>query len=233
MHLAEASDGGAPEDPDLTRAAKSPQYIYSAGKWIRVGGQGEDETAEGPETTGGRDPADPFGWKKVDKSDMARVIAINLPQLRDGDPRMNVVIRDNDVIHVPVLEVGEFYISGEVLRPGVYSLTGRKITVKMAMAAAGNLSALAWPENALLVRRIDGRQEQVIPLDLEAIFQGEDPDLFLKPNDLIAVGTDARSSFMAVVRNAFRMTYGFGFIYDRNFSNVRGATPTSRRFTRW
>ena len=146
---------------------------------------------------------------------------------------MNIVIRNNDIVHVPTLEVGEFYVMGEVLRPGVYSLTGRQITVKMAMAASGNLSALAWPENSILIRRIDGRQEQIIPLDLEAILQGEDPDVFLKPNDVIAVGTEVRSSFFAVMRNAFRMTYGFGFIYDRNFDDVRNVTPTSRRFTRW
>ena len=38
-----------------------------------------------------------------------------------------------------------------------------------------------------------------------------------------------------MLRNAFRMTYGFGFIYDRNFSDpiLPGYTPKSNRFTRW
>jgi protein involved in polysaccharide export with SLBB domain len=148
---------------------------------------------------------------------------------------MNIVMRNNDIIHVPSLDMGEFYIMGEVSRPGVYSLTGRQITMKMAVAAAGNLNGLAWPENSLLIRRIGGNQEQFIPLNLESIFKGEDPDLFLKPNDVIAVGTEVRASFFAVIRNAFRLTYGFGFIYDRNFSDPRSpdATPTSTRFTRW
>ena len=95
------------------------------------------------------------------------------------------------------------------------------------------MTQLAWPENSILIRRIGNYQEQVIPLDLEAIFQSRDPDVYLKPNDVIAVGTDVRSTFMAVMRNAFRMTYGFGFIYDRNFDDIRPITPTSRRFTRW
>ena len=225
-------------EPGLTAAtapAGGPKWIYSGGKWVKA--QGETAAAGEPQTkpAGEKDASDPFGWKNVDRSDMARVIAINLNQLRDGDPRMNIVLRNNDIIHVPSLDMGEFYIMGEVSRPGVYSLTGRQITMKMAVAAAGNLNGLAWPENSILIRRIGGNQEQFIPLNLESIFKGEDPDLFLKPNDVIAVGTDVRASFFAVIRNAFRLTYGFGFIYDRNFSDPRSpdATPTSTRFTRW
>jgi len=241
VRLAETSPvgGGATsrpaDDADLKRAAKPTRWIYSAGKWVRAKAEpaGTQPAPAAREVAGGRDPSDPFGWKKVDKSDMARIIAVNLQQLRDGDPRMNVVVRDNDIVQIPPLQVGEFYIMGEVLRPGVYSLTGRQITVKMALAAAGNMTALAWPENSILIRRVGGRQEQVIPLNLEEIFRGIDPDVFLKPNDVIAVGTDVRSSFLAVVRNAFRMTYGFGFIYDRNFEEPRLQTPTSKRFTRW
>jgi len=149
---------------------------------------------------------------------------------------MNVIIRDNDVIQIPTLKVGEFYVMGEVSRPGVYTLTGRKVTLKMALAAAGNLGVLAWPENSVLIRRIGDDQEQTMALDLEAIFSGKEPDLFLKPNDVLAVGTHWKTSFMAVVRNAFRMSYGFGMIYDRNFANpleFLGGGQNSSRFTRW
>jgi len=146
---------------------------------------------------------------------------------------MNIVLRDNDIIRIPTLEVGEFYVGGEVRGPGVYSLTGRRVTVKQAVTAAGNVSPLAWPENSILIRRLPDNQEQIIALNIEAIFKGEEPDLYLKPNDVICVGSDLRAPFWAVMRNAFRLTYGFGFIYDRNFSEPLTATPTSRRFTRW
>jgi protein involved in polysaccharide export with SLBB domain len=174
---------------------------------------------------------DPFGWKKSDKSDLARVIAVNLQKLNDGDPRQNIVIRDNDIVSIPFLPVGEFYVTGEVLRPGVYSLPSRPINVKQALAAAGNVGPLAWPENSILIRRIGNNQEQIFPLNVEAIFQGKEPDIFLKLDDVIAVGTDVRAPFYAVFRNAFRMTYGFGFIYDRNFSPI--ITSNSQRFSRW
>jgi protein involved in polysaccharide export with SLBB domain len=180
----------------------------------------------------GGDAADPFGWAAMEKKDLVRVIAINLEKLRQGDYRQNIVVRENDVIRVPELTVGEFYIMGEVLRPGVYSLTGRKVTIKMAMAAAGNLGPFAWPENAMLIRRIGPNQEQMIPINVEKIMRGEDQDIYLKPNDVIAIGTHVSSQFLAVLRNAFRMTYGFGFIYDRNFSDPLLITPRSNRFTR-
>ncbi len=183
-------------------------------------------------------PEDPFGWAKVQKTDLVRIIAINLKKLEQGDYRMNIVIRGNDIIRIPELEIGEFYIMGEVFRPGVYSLTGRKLTIKMAMAAAGNLGPLAWPENSVLIRRVGRNQEQQIPLNIENIMRGMDPDIYLKSNDVIAVGTSWQSTLLAVMRNAFRMTYGFGFIYDRNFADnlegdFRSVYPNSKRFKGW
>jgi protein involved in polysaccharide export with SLBB domain len=233
---------------------KSEKWIYTNGRWIRVvqeaptapkpSGKGAAEvrpvrpvsaTAPVIATRPGEE-ADPYGWGTVDKSDLTRIIAIDLDRLRQGDVLMNVIIRDNDVIQIPTLKVGEFYVMGEVSRPGVYTLTGRKVTLKMALAAAGNLGVLAWPENSVLIRRIGNDQEQTMALDLEAIFTGKEPDLFLKPNDVLAVGTHWKTSFMAVVRNAFRMSYGFGMIYDRNFADplvLGGVGQDSSRFTRW
>jgi len=178
---------------------------------------------------------DPYQWKDADKSSLARVIFIDLKRLRQGDPRLNIVIRDNDIIRVPSLEVGEFYVMGEVQRPGVYTLTGRKVTIKMALAAAGNLNPLAYPENSILVRRIGRDQEQTTAINVRAICAGKEPDQFLKPNDVLEIGTHWKTSFLAVVRNAFRVSYGFGLIYDRNFGAARqpGYMMDSERFRRW
>ena len=56
-------------------------------------------------------------------------------------------------------------------------------------------------------------------IDLEKISNGTQPDFFIKQNEWINVGTHGTSRWLAVLRNAFRATYGFGFIYDRNFSD--------------
>ncbi len=221
-------------------AAGKPKYIYTDGQRISVEQHTpetplEEHPSPAPQPVAREKPvgADPFGWKQIDKSSLARIIAINYAKLEAGNQRMNIIIRNDDIIQVTPLKYGEFYVMGEVLRPGSYQLTGRRLTIKQAIASAGNLAPLAWPENAVLFRRIGDNQEKIIPLDLEAIFKGQQADLFLKPDDIIAVGTDVRTSFMAVMRNAFRMTYGFGFIYDRNFADPLFGTINSDRFTRW
>jgi len=253
--LREALPGGgrpgpktAPRPAGETDKASAPaggptaareRWTYVDGQWIRGIAGTPPTTGPGPRRLPSKrharasDPADPYGWLKTTNTGQNRIIAINLRKLKNGISGVNIVVQENDIIHIPTLEVGEFYVMGEVLRPGVYSLTGRRVTVKMAVAAAGNLAPLAWPENSILIRRVGEDQEQIIPLDIEEIFRGERPDVYLKRDDVIAVGTEVRASFFAVMRNAFRMTYGFGFIYDRNFADPFVGGLNSKRFTRW
>jgi len=130
------------------------------------------------------------------------------------------VIRSGDVLRVDAGQIGEFYLMGHVLRPGVYTLTGRDITVRQAIAAAGGLDQLAWPSRCELIRRVGPDREEITQLNLDRIFAGQDTDVFLKPNDVINVGTSVASPFLATIRNAFRVSYGFGFVYDRNFADI-------------
>lgn len=149
----------------------------------------------------------------------ARLIKIPTDKLLAGDPRYNIVIKPGDAIHVPVDIVGEFCIMGNVNRTGYVNITGRPMTLKMAIAAAGGLGPLAWPKRCEVVRRIGRKKEEIVMVDLDKIASGEQPDFFIKPNDLINVGTHPTSRWRAILRNAFRATYGFGFVYDRNFAD--------------
>ena len=151
---------------------------------------------------------------------LKRIIRINVPALLAGDPGQNVVLRNADVINIPEPPAGEWYIDGEVVRRGVYVLTGRKITLLQAVAAAGGLTQLAIPWRTELVRRVSNEAEEIIYVDLYKIARGEAPDFYLQPDDLIRVGTDQGAIFMAVLRNAFRATYGFGLVYDQNFADL-------------
>jgi polysaccharide export outer membrane protein len=162
---------------------------------------------------------------------MTRTIRIPADKLSGGDPRYNIVIRARDVIHVPVDMIGEFYIYGNVNAPGGINITGRPITLKMAIALAGGLGPLAWPKRCEVIRRIGTDQEEIVMVDLDKIASGQQPDFFIKPNDLINVGTHPTSRWRSVLRNAFRATYGFGFIYDRNFADRD--FNTSRPIPNW
>jgi protein involved in polysaccharide export with SLBB domain len=96
------------------------------------------------------------------------------------------------------------------------------------IAAAGGLGPTAKPEKVSLTRRIGENLEATVTLNLAAIIQKTEPDIFLRPDDLISVGTDWGSTPLAIIRNGFRTSYGFGFLLDRNFGNdVFGAPPRS------
>jgi protein involved in polysaccharide export with SLBB domain len=126
-------------------------------------------------------------------------------------------VHANDLIIVPIPEPGEFYMGGHVQRPGAFTLTDRKITLKEAVVSAGMLDALAIPQRTDIIRRIKPDHEVFIRVDLSKIFAGEQPDIYLRPYDEVMVGTNALAPFIAAARGAFRITYGFGFLYDRNF----------------
>jgi protein involved in polysaccharide export with SLBB domain len=149
-----------------------------------------------------------------------RLIRIPTDKLLAGDPRYNIVVKPGDTIHVPVDIIGEFAIMGNVNRSGFIELTGRPMTLKMAIAAAGGLGPLAYPKHVEVVRRIGTKKEEIVLVDLDKIAAGEQPDFFIKPNDLINVGTEATARWRAVLRNAFRAAYGFAFVYDRNFADI-------------
>lgn len=218
----------AQTQPPATQAQPDGQteWVLRNGNWVQVPkGQGQPSPAKPPTAVeppgalpleNGTSPME-MGW---DQAIQTRVIQIPTDRLLAGDPRYNVVIKPGDTIHVPVDLIGEFYIMGNVNRTGVIPITGRPMTLKMAIAAAGGLGPLAVPKRVEVIRRIGNKREEIVMVDLDRIASGEQPDFFVKPNDLINVGTDATSRWRAVLRNAFRAAYGFGFVYDRNFADV-------------
>jgi hypothetical protein len=153
-----------------------------------------------------------------------RVIRIPYQAIHNGDLNYNIAIRPHDVIRVQPMPVGFYYVYGHVARPGVFTLAGQKVTIKQAIGGAGMFDELAIPQRAQIVRRIRPDHEVSVRIDLAKIFNMEQPDLYLKPDDQIMVGTNAIAPFLAALRGGFRMTYGFGFLFDRNFaySNING-----------
>jgi hypothetical protein len=217
---------GSPKPTEEKEQAGHVEWIFRNGKWVpvQVGTPGLPEPIEPvrpvikiePGERPAEEPAPPVLEREPGAG--TRLIKIPANRLLEGDPRYNIVIKPGDSIHVPVDIVGEFCIMGNVNRTGYIPLTGRPMTLKMAIAAAGGLGPLAWPKRVEVVRRIGRKKEEIVMVDLDKIASGEQPDFFIKPNDFINVGTHATSRWRAVLRNAFRANYGFGFVYDRNFA---------------
>lgn len=217
------------QDPpiDLVDDAQQPVqpgeggWVFLDGQWVRV----DQPMNEGlPE---GDDPlADPEG---LDQLVTQRVISVPVKRLFNGDARVNVVVRPGDVIRVPPAPQGAVYMAGFVGNQGPIGLS-RGLTLLRAIDSAGGLSGLAIPERVDLTRMIGNDRQATIRLNLRAIAEQTQPDIFLKPNDRVSVGTNFWAFPLAVVRGGFRATYGFGFLLDRNFGNdVFGAPPSNLR----
>jgi polysaccharide export outer membrane protein len=238
---APAAETKTPE-PAPSPVAKDGPWIWSDGKWVEVKEKGpagttpaapvepkmpeETRVAEAPQEVPEGDEARLQLEQKLRRlgvvqgaGQLRRIIRFDVRALQAGDPTQNVVLRDGDVVTIPSPEMGDFYMAGEVARPGVYSLTGRKITLLQAIAASGGVTAVAVPWRTEVIRRISETEEEIIYVDLSKVARGEVPDFYMQPEDLVRVGTDQGAIYNAVNRNAYRATYGWGAVYDMNFAD--------------
>ncbi len=209
--------------------------VAGQGRWIFLNGEWRRIIQESSGKPGGlAEGADPL--KEAPKANEVitqRVIEVPVSPLIQGVAQYNLVIRAGDSISVPGPSQGFIYLSGPgISRPGVYQLpfTG-KLTLQRLIASAGGLSAIAIPERVDLIRMVGDDRQAMIRLNLRAIAEGTQPDIFLKPDDLVNVGTNFWATPLAIIRGGFRASYGFGFLLDRNFgSDVFGAPPVDRGF---
>jgi protein involved in polysaccharide export with SLBB domain len=161
-----------------------------------------------------------FKFDDVQVPTDVRIIRVPIDQLRQyGELKYNIAIRPGDMIIVPDPVTGVYYLGGHVLRPGVFGLTGVNVTLKQAWVAAGGADDFSMPYRTEVVRRVGANREVCVRVYLDKILAMEEPDIYLKPNDLVYVGTHFIAPFLAAVRNSFRFSYGGSFAYDRNFYN--------------
>ncbi|NQV31198.1 MAG: polysaccharide biosynthesis/export family protein [Phycisphaeraceae bacterium] len=210
--------------PQTTDGSVPVDWVFENGKWIAVPMGGQPQNTIPNQQFQQNQNVIPLDMPSIQsppqiaRSQGSRLIRIPADRVVAGDPRYNIVIRPGDTIYVPRDVAGYFTIGGQVNGTGRVPLSG-PTTLKEAIFLAGGLGALAYPKKCEVVRRIGENREEVVMVDLEKIGKGEQPDFFVKPHDLINVGTHFTSRWRAVLRNAFRAAYGFGFVYDRNFGD--------------
>jgi len=212
-----------PAAVDPSAGTSPSRWVFRDGRWIRVQVAGSVRIAP-PDAA--PDPlADTIGMVTQ------RVIRVPTAPLAAGDARYNIIVRPGDVISVPMATTGVIYLGGQIARPGSFNLpTTGKLTLHRAITSAGGLSGLAIPERVDLTRIVGRNEQATVMVNLRAIAEGTQPDIYLKPDDHIIVGTNFWATPLAVIRNGFRASYGFGFLLDRNFGNdVFGAPPTNNR----
>lgn len=223
VDLPESAPAAEPQVAPVAPAGSRPgfNWVFLNGQWVRISTPSQPAGVE-------------EGAAELTAEDLVtqRVIRVPMEPLISGARKYNIVIRPGDIIRVPVVGTGLVYLGGQVARPGSYGIppSGR-LTLLRAIQSAGGLGAIGIPERVDLTRMVGSNSQAVIRLNLRAIAEGTQPDVFLKPDDMINVGTNFWAYPAAVIRGGFRASYGFGFLLDRNFGNdVFGAPPESRAF---
>ncbi len=108
--------------------------------------------------------------------------------LMAGDMSLDIPIMPGDVIGIPQRETRAVYVIGDVTRPGSFDYPpGNGISLSRAVALAGGPTKTSKMSKSILVRQsADGSVER-IALDIGRILKGKDPDLDLRPEDLLFV----------------------------------------------
>lgn len=235
-------DGTAQEKPPIdvdelkpeTNAGHGETAVASPGGTGWVWDAQKQEWVRGTPTPAGSRTAPPRQPNRNTSSNSfaTRIIEIDYKALAKGETNFNVIVRPGDQIYVQPPADGLVVVGGEIARPGVYDLPANgQLTLSRLVDVAGGLSQLAIPSRVDLVRRVGPNREAVIRVNLAAIRNRSEPDILIKPDDHVIIGTNFFATPLAVIRNGFRMTYGFGFLLDRNFGNdVFGPPPDSNPF---
>ncbi len=113
------------------------------------------------------------------------VIAIDLYELLElGDLSLNVLVGDGDVVNVP--EAKRFHVIGFARDPGSFPLK-KPTTVLEGIAMARGFQEVEASKRDCVVKRKTPDGEYIIPVDLVAVAQGEAPNFYLQPDDIIYV----------------------------------------------
>jgi polysaccharide biosynthesis/export protein len=154
---------------------------------------------------GPEDVLDVYVWKETDLSRRVPVRLdgkISIPLVGEIQAagitplqlKERLIQKFKDYVEVPnvtvtVLEANSFkvFISGQVAKPGVYTLRS-ETTLLQFISLAGGFTEWANQRKVLLVRQEQGKEKR-FTLNYKKIISGEDPsqNLVLKPGDVIVV----------------------------------------------
>jgi len=118
----------------------------------------------------------------------------------------DVQIFPGDSILIP--RAGVVYVAGNVARPGVYVLDGRRsLTVEAAMALSGGGGKASAMKRVQLVRTLDDGRKEAITIPVNLIYKGQAPDVALIDGDILYVPT---SNGKLVTEQAISAALGIG-----------------------
>jgi polysaccharide export outer membrane protein len=115
------------------------------------------------------------------------VLEIDLKPLKEGSVlERNITLRNGDVFYVPRRKIEVVYVIGDVMSAGAFELPeDDALTASKAISWAGGPSKTAKMRKGILMRyEADGTRRE-LPVDFAAVLRGEQPDVEVRPNDVI------------------------------------------------
>ncbi|MGO8734248.1 MAG: polysaccharide biosynthesis/export family protein [Terriglobia bacterium] len=141
---------------------------------------------------------------------------IDLRRLQEtGDPDLNVNIYPGD--RVTVQRAGVVYVLGAVTRSGGFLLTSARgdMTVLKAVAMAENLKSTAKGKKAVILRPNSSAPggREMIPVNLDAMLRGRNPDRALQNNDILFVPDSTALKALHKSADVAVNTAGWALVY--------------------
>lgn len=117
-------------------------------------------------------------------------IVVKLEDLMiNGNQDLNIELQPKDVVNIPVDQIQNVFVYGEVRTPGaVPYLSSKRITLLQAIAQAGGTTEWA-KKSGVIIKRKDKKtgKEMKIPINLKRMINGKVADIVLEEGDVVIV----------------------------------------------
>ncbi len=132
------------------------------------------------------------------RKDSKKPIPVDLKKLyNEGDMTQNLLLEEGDVLYVPEDTVNRYYVLGEVMRPGLYTLRDN-MSVLSAVSVAGGASMRGSLKNVMLVRGDANNPEKRI-IDMNKLIKGDlSQDVALEAGDVVYVAETSKPDWAKI-----------------------------------
>jgi len=131
-----------------------------------------------------------FILREDKKNGVQSRIVIDLDDLiNNGNQKLNIPLEAGDTINIPIDQIINVFVFGEVRNPGALQVkTSKKITILQAIAQAGGLTEGA-SKRGITVTRKDRKsgKETKIRVNLNDVIKGKKPAIELQEGDVVYV----------------------------------------------
>lgn len=146
------------------------------------------------------------GTQKDSFSPGTETIVLDLRRLLlYGDVKLNIPIKNGDIIHVPNAQ--NAYVMGAVNKPGPVPVK-ENLTVGQAVAMAGGTNPLLSSDKISVIRFDDQGNQMNIPVNFDSLVKGSETDIHVSANDIVYVHESAMNRFLFNFKQLIPFSFG-------------------------